>query len=413
MTRDRCAGCTGGCRECRPEGTIFEATARPRLGYCFFCGALVYGGDDGPICSNGCLPGDKGSRWFTEPREKPAPLADTQQPLGIGPTEGAGLIEALLPDDVLEPDSPVETDDEDTEDSDKGAADDDEEEQDEEQDEDSDEEDTADSDEEEGEEEDGDEDANEDHFVIEVDGKEVKVTEDELLKGYLRQSDYTKKTQALAEGRKEVDAVRDEAAQARAQYAEKLKLVETVLEQADGPEPDWEKLRREDPSKYAAEYTDWQRRQAQKKALKDEQERVQAETQQEYESRLQGHLEQEAGRLKQALPDMGDPAKAKALQTALVDYGVSVGFAKEELQSIIDHRALVILNKARLYDELQAGKPRIKAKVKKGKIIKPGTTRQGKSKRRVSEKALKAVQKSGSKHDAARAIHDMLPDDVL
>jgi hypothetical protein len=42
------------------------------------------------------------------------PGADTQQPLGIGPTEGAGLIEALLPDDVLEPDSPVETDDEDT-----------------------------------------------------------------------------------------------------------------------------------------------------------------------------------------------------------------------------------------------------------------------------------------------------------
>jgi len=42
-------------------------------------------------------------------------------------------------------------------------------------------------------------------YTVRVDGKDVEVTEDELLKGYSRQADYTKKTQELAEYRKEMD----------------------------------------------------------------------------------------------------------------------------------------------------------------------------------------------------------------
>ena len=42
-------------------------------------------------------------------------------------------------------------------------------------------------------------------YTVRVDGKDVEVTEDELLKGYSRQADYTKKTQELAEYRKQMD----------------------------------------------------------------------------------------------------------------------------------------------------------------------------------------------------------------
>ena len=38
-----------------------------------------------------------------------------------------------------------------------------------------------------------------------IDGKEEAVTLDELTSSYLRQSDYTKKTQAIAEQRKELE----------------------------------------------------------------------------------------------------------------------------------------------------------------------------------------------------------------
>lgn len=38
-------------------------------------------------------------------------------------------------------------------------------------------------------------------YKVKVDGQEVEVTQEELLRGYMRQSDYTRKTQALANER--------------------------------------------------------------------------------------------------------------------------------------------------------------------------------------------------------------------
>jgi hypothetical protein len=42
-------------------------------------------------------------------------------------------------------------------------------------------------------------------FTVKVDGKEVAVTLDELQKGYSRTQDYTRKTQQIAEVRKQVE----------------------------------------------------------------------------------------------------------------------------------------------------------------------------------------------------------------
>jgi hypothetical protein len=38
-------------------------------------------------------------------------------------------------------------------------------------------------------------------YKVKVDGQEVEVTQEELLRGYMRQSDYTRKTQQLANQR--------------------------------------------------------------------------------------------------------------------------------------------------------------------------------------------------------------------
>lgn len=42
-------------------------------------------------------------------------------------------------------------------------------------------------------------------YKVKVDGEEVEVTKEELLKGYMRQSDYTRKTQSLAQERKRLE----------------------------------------------------------------------------------------------------------------------------------------------------------------------------------------------------------------
>jgi hypothetical protein len=68
-------------------------------------------------------------------------------------------------------------------------------------------------------------------FSVKVDGKEVEVTLDELQKGYSRTQDYTRKTQQIAEVRKqtevELQAVRAE----REQYAQLLSALESQVQQ--------------------------------------------------------------------------------------------------------------------------------------------------------------------------------------
>ena len=46
---------------------------------------------------------------------------------------------------------------------------------------------------------------NEPTYKVKVDGEEIEVTQEELLRGYMRQKDYTQKTQALAEQRRQFE----------------------------------------------------------------------------------------------------------------------------------------------------------------------------------------------------------------
>ena len=88
-------------------------------------------------------------------------------------------------------------------------------------------------------------------FRVKVDNEELDVDLDELIKGYSRTSDYTKKTQNLAEQRKAVESERtkiDEAARLRDTYAQRLQVIEQMLTQ---PAEDLTALKDQDPIGYA------------------------------------------------------------------------------------------------------------------------------------------------------------------
>lgn len=90
-------------------------------------------------------------------------------------------------------------------------------------------------------------------YRVKVGKEEVEVPLDELLKGYSRTADYTKKTQEVAEARKMVEAERqkiEEASRLRDQYAERLSVIEQMLSQTDKAE-DLASLKETDPIGYA------------------------------------------------------------------------------------------------------------------------------------------------------------------
>jgi len=89
-------------------------------------------------------------------------------------------------------------------------------------------------------------------YKILVNGQEEEVSLDEMLKGYQRQSDYTRKTQALAEERKQNQQLVNEYSQRLAQVSQ---LAEQLQANPEIPEPNinWDKLYHEDPVEWTVQ----------------------------------------------------------------------------------------------------------------------------------------------------------------
>lgn len=264
----------------------------------------------------------------------------------------------------------------------------------------------------EGEEEDPDEedDGEERHEVKLPGGKKERVTLDELKAGYSRNADYTQKTQALAETRKAVEAETATLRGARERYEATLTKLEESLTGMEPQEPDWDKLREEDPAEYAAQREDWRQLQQDKVAVQQEKARIAAEKEQEYSAELRARVEQETVKLLAAIPEWADEKVAKRDKTALAEYAKSLGYTDEELGSVYDHRIMVILRRAMLHDK---GEGALRGKRRERPALAPGSRSTAAQPhlgrvRAARKTAMDTLAQSGRVQDAARAIETML-----
>ena len=255
----------------------------------------------------------------------------------------------------------------------------------------------------EGEEEEAEEEAPRDEkFVVKVDGKEIEVPKEELIRGYQREADYTRKTQKLAEERKLVESEFQQVRGEREQYAQVLGQLQQKLQEFEPQEPDWNRLEVEDPTEYARQWTSHQRRQQQRYAVQAEQARLQQLYQAESQKQIQNVLAQETARLKEKIPEWSSPEKAKAEGKALLEYGQNLGFTEQELNGISDSRALLALHKAWKYDQMMSKRPEFQAKIKKApKMVSSGSVGSVSSKSSDLNNAKKRLAQTGSVRDAA------------
>ena len=268
---------------------------------------------------------------------------------------------------------------------------------------------------EESEETDGEE---EELYAVTVNGEEVAVSLDELLSGYSRQSDYTKKTQEIASERKGMGELQQQynshiaqIQQERQQYAEALTnvIVNQSAELERFSNIDWNTLRETDPIEYVT--TREQYREAQEKVQATQNQRAQAQQAQQAEMNKAQHqmLQVEKGKLVEAIPEWGDPDKQKELATNLQSYAKGQGFTAEELNSLVDHRSVLVLLKAQKYDQLQKSDVKSKKLKNKPNVIRSGTgtTSKVSSKSKRAAK-MKRLQSSGHVDDAVSILEDMM-----
>ena len=245
-------------------------------------------------------------------------------------------------------------------------------------------------------------------FSVKVDGKEVEVTLDELQKGYSRTQDYTRKTQQIAEARKQTEAELQAVRAEREQYAQLLSALESQVQQVAQPNIDWDRLYQEDPIEWVRQREVMRDNQDRAAAIQSEQQRLNQLSQQEQAQFMQQKLQHEQEALLAAIPDWKDAKKAQAEKALLVEFGQKIGFTPDELKSVVDHRAVLMLRKAALYDQMMSKRGNIKPVTNNGpRPAKPGAAGRV-SNNTEAVRAQQRVAKTGRVDDAANAIFQLL-----
>ena len=256
-------------------------------------------------------------------------------------------------------------------------------------------------------------------YTVRVDGKDVEVTEDELLKGYSRQADYTKKTQELAEYRRQMDGAMQQAQQeiqqtqqARAQYVDAVEAAISTnyahLQQFQ--HVDWERLKTEDREEYLTKRDDYRQAQEQITELQNQHKAAAEQQQSEMAEQQKRMWMEEHHKMSQILPEWRDDEKRMAISKAIGEYAVGQGYTKEELDTLVDHRSILMLMKAKAYDDVRGKQQAVRSKKvrNKPKVVR-SKAKQDKapSKARKRTAKLGRLKETGHVDDAADLIFDM------
>ena len=244
--------------------------------------------------------------------------------------------------------------------------------------------------------------------TVKIDGEEKQVTLDEVIRGYQREADYTRKTQALAETRKAFDAQVQSFSAERERTTSLLSVLEAQLTQLLYSPEDMEYLRVNDPAEWAARGREMDLRAQQLQSVTGEKQRLSQQAEREQQQAFDAIRSEEGAKLLAAKPEWADPVKGREAMTRVRDYMVSVGTTDDEIAQTFDHRILIAIDKAAQWDALQAKKPAVQARVEAVKTAKPGVQGQQPSKVTEATRAKQRLAKTGRVEDAATAIERMM-----
>ena len=253
-------------------------------------------------------------------------------------------------------------------------------------------------------------------YAVKVDGEESEVTLDELLKGYSRQSSFTRKTQDLAEQRKEFDNAKQQMAaeyqQIQAERQQYEATLNNILENSNLDKfanVDWETLKMTDPLEYMTKRQEQQDAKEKVRELQAQRDQAAANSQAESDRLYAQSKAENAKFLVEAIPEFQDPEKQPKLISDLRKFGLGQGFSEEELNGLIDWRSIVVLDKARRYDQIQNADLKTKKVKNKPRVVRSGssvTRSEGSKKTRTAK--MKRLQRTGHVDDAVTLLEDMM-----
>jgi hypothetical protein len=257
---------------------------------------------------------------------------------------------------------------------------------------------------------------NQELYRVVVDGQEQEVTLDELMKGYSRQSDYTRKTEKLSQDRKSVEELKnqytrqnEEAKIKRDQYEKQIQILSEQLKQSEPSKVDLDRLYEDDPAEYVRVKAEQDRRKELLEKASQERQRIQSEKQEEQSKQYNAYLEQQRELLAQKLPIYADKEKGPEFVKNLTSYAKEIGYTDQEINMLVDHRSVIMLANAYRYDKLKKANLKNKKVTKVSKVVSSSSAKvqdeNELAKRMKSKKAT--LKRTGKVNDAVSVLREM------
>ena len=229
--------------------------------------------------------------------------------------------------------------------------------------------------------------------LIDIDGEQLSV--DEIKLGYMRQADYTKKTQAVAEQRKTVD---EQTANYESTVAALLSAAGADLSRFDNV--NWEQAAVDSPDQYKQAKALYEQTQQTYNYVKSQADEHMQRIEQQQQAATKERAHESLTVLKSTIPNWSNEVYYTIGEYAQKSLGVS----PEEFNGITDHRSITAMYKAMQFDQAKTvTKKKVKSSPKKtlsGKKADPKNL----GKQEKQRQSLARLKKSGSMDDAVSAL---------
>ena len=238
-------------------------------------------------------------------------------------------------------------------------------------------------------------------WKVKAAGQELEVTEEELVKGYQRHSDYTRGKQQLAETRKQLASEMQQARAERQRMAQALDAVSANI--AEVPPPD-EDLRDIDPTEYLLQKDLYDKNQQKIRNIQAERKRLADTQQHEHQQALLEMRDRENNSLLEKLPEWKDPEKRDTEQKKMMAFAQdALGFSEAELMQIYDSRLVLALQKLWKYEAAAAPNSKARKKVQNApkKVVSSKARRPRKAPAKRVQQARRRLKTNGKVNDLA------------
>tara|TARA_R110000803_G_scaffold182408_1_gene244753 strand:+ start:1663 stop:2661 length:999 start_codon:yes stop_codon:yes gene_type:complete len=235
-------------------------------------------------------------------------------------------------------------------------------------------------------------------FPVVIDGQKYEVNQNELINGYQRQADYSRKTEELSiERKQQEDQIQREKETVQTQMANLHSLEQSLKMQLDSElqNIDFDKMYEEDPVQASRLQYQMQKRQ---KDLEAARMQIQHQSSVQYDK----YVANEEKQMFIKMPEMKDVAKATEVKVNMKTYLSDQGYGSQEIANLTDHRMLLILKDAMAYRQLQKSKPGLVKRVSDApRVLRSGTAKtKGERRELANSENKKRLAKSGRWQDA-------------